>query len=431
MPLVDPDSALAEAEATALAEIIEGRLVTPVYQQVVDLDSWQTVGFEALARGPEGSVLELPARMFAAAHRENRVAELDFVCQAAAIEGAIAAGLGRDVDLFINLEPLSDRADPPDFLLDAAEAAREQLRITVEITERELTARPAELIAMVQRLRERPNWGVALDDVGVESGSVGLIPLIEPDVIKLDMSLLHKPMNRERARTAHAVLAEAERTGTKVLAEGIETEAHLRDARALGAELGQGWFFGRPGPLLAGGGALGNTRRHSRVSPAERPGPETTPFEFLAERRETRRGSKPMLLQMSRALEHEALSQGTETVLISTFQDVRYFGEPTAAWYERLAAELTFVGAIATGLGGEPAPGVRGASIDAGTKLRTEWDVVVLAPHFAAAFASRECPPDPTQPHRMFDHIFTYDRDLVATVANLLVAHIAPRAGGG
>lgn len=427
MSLVDPDSALAEAEAGALDEIIAGRLVTPVYQRVVDLDTWQTVGYEALARGPEGSILELPGRMFAAAHRNRRVAELDFVCQAAAIEGAIAAGLGRDIDLFINLEPLSDRADPPDYARAAASAARERLRVTVEITERELTARPAALIALVERLRERPNWGVALDDVGVEPGSVGLIPLIEPDVIKLDMSLIHKPMNRERARTAHAVLSEAERTGAKVLAEGIETEDHLRDARALGARLGQGWFFGRPGPLDVGSESSGSTRRRSRRSAGERPGRETTPFEYLAERRETRRGSKEMLLQMSRALEHEALAQGTETVLISTFQDVRFFGERTAIWYERLAEELIFVGALATGLGDEPAPGVRGATIADGTKLRSEWDVVVLAPHFAAAFASRECRPDPATGARMFDHIFTYDRELVSTVANLLVAQIAPR----
>ena len=47
----------------------------------------------------------------------------------------------------------------------------------------------------------------------------------------------------------NAINAEAERTGAIVLAEGIETDAHLFRAQAVGAELGQGWLFGRPAPL--------------------------------------------------------------------------------------------------------------------------------------------------------------------------------------
>ena len=430
MPNVDPDSELAHAEAAALAEIVEGRQVRSLYQRIVDLDGGETVGWEALARGPKGSILEFPDRLFGAARREGRVADIDFVCQAAAIEGAIEAGLDRGADLFINVEPQSNLDEPPDFVLRASEAAEDHLRITVEITERELTSRPAELIALVERLRERPNWGVALDDVGIEPGSVGLIPLIEPDVIKLDMSLIHRPLNRDRARTVHAVLAEAERTGAKVLAEGIETEEHLHTARALGARLGQGWYFGRPGPLTSADSVLGDTRRHLRRSPGETPGPDSTPYEYLAERMAPRRGSKRMLLEMSRALEGEAMTQGIETVLISTFQDVSFFTPPTAQLYERLAAELVFVGALAENLGHEPAPRVRGASIAAGAKIRSEWDVVVLAPHFSAAFASRECEPRAGDTDRMFDHIFTYDRDLVSTVANQLVSLIAPRVIG-
>ncbi len=44
--------------------------------------------------------------------------------------------------------------------------------------------------------------------------------------------------------------AQAERTGALILAEGIETEEHHRFAVELGATLGQGWLFGRPGVLL-------------------------------------------------------------------------------------------------------------------------------------------------------------------------------------
>ena len=53
------------------------------------------------------------------------------------------------------------------------------------------------------------------------------------------------------ARVVGAVLAEAERTGATILAEGIESDRHLRVAQAMGATLGQGWYFGKPEPQPA------------------------------------------------------------------------------------------------------------------------------------------------------------------------------------
>ena len=92
--------------------------------------------------------------------------------------------------------------------------------------------------------------GIAIDDVGEDPRSIALMPLLAPDVIKLDMAFVQTPMTRERARVLHAVRAEAERTGAVVLAEGIETAAQAELAKTLGATLGQGWYFGRPTELV-------------------------------------------------------------------------------------------------------------------------------------------------------------------------------------
>jgi EAL domain-containing protein (putative c-di-GMP-specific phosphodiesterase class I) len=51
------------------------------FQAVVDLVSQQPVGFEALARGPEGTELEAPGALFAAAREAGRLDELDWLCQ--------------------------------------------------------------------------------------------------------------------------------------------------------------------------------------------------------------------------------------------------------------------------------------------------------------------------------------------------------------
>jgi len=423
------DNDVSASDLEAFESVVGGRKVRSLYQPVVDLDSREIVGWEALARGPEGSPLEYPDRLFDVANRLGRLSELDFVCQAAAIEGALAAGLDDSSDLFINIEPRNDPADAPEYLREIYAAAWQRLKITVEITERELTSRPADLVSVVDQLRGEPNWGIALDDVGVDPRSVGLIPLVEPDVIKLDMSFMHEPMTRQRARAAHAVLAEAERTGARVLAEGIETEEHLQDALALGAHLGQGWLFARPGELKPELAVSGNTRRSNLPGSAGRPAAETTPYEFLSRHRAPRRGTKPMLLQMSRALEDEALAQGEEAVLISTFQDVSFFTSKTARRYSQIAEKVAFTGALADGLGAEPAHGVRGAGLDSAMKLRSEWDVVMLAPHFAACFASREIEPESESDIRRFDHVITYDRHLVSVVANQLMRQIAPVRG--
>jgi len=415
---------IATTRRAPLEEILHRREIAPVYQPIVDLDTHGVVGWEALARGPEGSPLHLPGPLFGAAASAGRLAELDFCCRAAALEGAVAAGLAGGQELFVNIEPETAGATWPAFLEDAvADARAAGLRVTVEITERAVLASPAALVAQVALYRSR-GWGIALDDVGVDPRSISLMPLLRPDVIKLDMSIVQDAMTRERAQVVHAVVAEAERSGAKVLAEGIETEEHAAFARALGADLGQGWLLGRPGELRPEPVTTGTGR-------VLVPGFEETtdtPFERLSRARPLRRGTKRQLLQMSLALEDEALAQGPSSLLLSTFQDAVHFTRPTRARYAMLAARMAFVGALAYNLGQEPAQGVRGASLDPDEALRGEWDVVVLSPHFAAAFAARDLGDAGADLDRRFEYALTHDRELVAQAAHRLIRRVAPTA---
>jgi EAL domain-containing protein (putative c-di-GMP-specific phosphodiesterase class I) len=115
----------------------------------------------------------------------------------------------------------------------------------LEVTERAIANAPAELLAGVVSARER-GWLIALDDVGVDPASLAFLPIIQPDVVKLDMGLIQDRPDRELGRTMTAVMAHAERTGAVLLAEGIESHQHLDRAVSLGATLGQGYHFGRP-----------------------------------------------------------------------------------------------------------------------------------------------------------------------------------------
>ena len=94
-----------------------------VFQPLIDLDSGDAVGFEALARGPAGSTLESPGALFEAAYGSGRVAELDWVCRAAAFEAAARAGLEPALRLFVNCEPASLGVPCPDDLWPVVDVA--------------------------------------------------------------------------------------------------------------------------------------------------------------------------------------------------------------------------------------------------------------------------------------------------------------------
>jgi EAL domain-containing protein (putative c-di-GMP-specific phosphodiesterase class I) len=98
--------AVAPEVAAELDRIVDTRAVGAVFQPLIDLASGDGVGYEALARGPAGSVLESPAALFEAAYARGRVAELDWACRAAAFDAAAKAALDPSLRLFVNCEPV-------------------------------------------------------------------------------------------------------------------------------------------------------------------------------------------------------------------------------------------------------------------------------------------------------------------------------------
>jgi len=405
-----------------LDRILTGGSLRAVFQPIVELGSGQAVAYEALARGPEGSPLERPDRLFATAAAAGRVVELDWACRIAAVVAALDAGLGRSASLFLNCEPTAIDAPCPPRHAEVWDRAQRELDLVLEITERAVTARPAELFRMVSEHRAAGR-GIALDDLGADVRSLALLPFIEPDVIKLDLSLIQRRPSTDQAAIVTAVAAEQERTGALVLAEGIENEQHLAIARTLGATLGQGWMWGGPGPLPA----VGKTRRVRRVA---RPpiGQGATPFDVVSAQRPVEQASKALLLPISHLLENHALRIGEGAVILSAFQRARHFTPATIKRYESRARSSSLVAAFGVGLGEEPVPGVRGADLPEDDPLAGEWSVVVIAPHFAGALVGRDLGDvDRPDRERRFEFATVYDRGLVLAAARTLLVRIAPR----
>lgn len=395
------------------------RAINPVFQPIVDLATGEVVGYESLARGPQDSPFATPAGLFSSVASTEQLARLDALCQQRALELAEQNGFGAGLALFINVEPAAVGHS-----LDLAHVSPPTgIKVFIELTERALTAHPAALFDLVRTIRSR-GWGIAIDDVGADKRSLALLPLIEPDIIKLDLRLVHDQPTEESARIVAAVNAHAERCDTPIIAEGIETSEQRNLAIALGATLGQGWHLGRP--------AVAHTWDFANTQPARplvtRPKSELdeAPFDIVARSPRLTTSRKPLLLAMTRHLESQAASIGEPGVVLATFQTADRLRPVEQDLYAGIADESSFVGVMAAQLPEVELRQVRQADLGPDDPVRDEWDVVALGPHYAVALIAQDVGLDVPEPQREFRYVLTHDRDTVVRAARSLMKRFAP-----
>lgn len=242
-----------------------------VFQPIHRLEDGVRVGFEALARFPED---RLPAGSSDAGLTDEAGLGFspDVWFRAADIEGlgvelevaAIAAALERlpDVPDGVYMAVNTGPATLVSGQLAAAVESLDLSRVVIELTEHMAIDDYAAVRAAVRDLQERHSvscctkipW-VAADDMG--AGAASLHHLAELGELltfcKLDLSLTTGiDTDRARRALAAALVSMGHELGFRVVAEGIEHQAQLVTLRSLGAHAGQGWLFGRPGPLPTG-----------------------------------------------------------------------------------------------------------------------------------------------------------------------------------
>jgi EAL domain-containing protein (putative c-di-GMP-specific phosphodiesterase class I) len=213
-----------------------------VFQPIVRARSGEIFGYEALLRSNEAS-LPHPGAVLHAAERLERVQELGRAIRGRATE-AIDQQLCPDCVMFINLHP-ADLED--DQLLDATSRLTALAsRVVLEITERASLGGVADLRRRVERLRDL-GFRIAVDDLGAGYAGLTSFVALQPDLVKIDMSLIRgvdgDPTRRRLVRSMTDVCRDM---GILVVAEGIETEAEREVLAELGCDLLQGYLLGRP-----------------------------------------------------------------------------------------------------------------------------------------------------------------------------------------
>jgi len=222
-----------------------------VFQPICELRSRAVVGAEALSRF-EVEPRRPPDQWFAEAASLGRGVELEV----AALRRASALRRLLPAASF-----LSVNASPALLISRSGQDALAELSsggLVVEVTEH---APIEDYDAVAQAVRSLRTLGVrlAVDDVGAGYASLRHILRLDPQVLKLDISLCRGiAEDRARQALAAALISFARGIAAQVIAEGIELEEDLDALVGLGVEHGQGYLLGRPGP--PGGVAAGGAR---------------------------------------------------------------------------------------------------------------------------------------------------------------------------
>ena len=246
-----PDN-VSDAARNAVQEVLMGRLLRPVFQPIVDLRTGRVLGFEGLIRPDPNGPLPDTAQLFAAAAMAGRTVELDVAC----IEQVLGAAraIGPDKLLTLNLSPrtLEVRDFDAGWLLEGLyRNGISPGRVIVELTERDEIDDLARLRQTFRHLREY-GLRLAADDVGAGNSGLRLLSQVQFDIVKLDLSLVQDGVRRTGARSVLQSLRDlALDQHAHVVAEGVETAAHLHVLRELQIGAGQGYLLGRPGASVA------------------------------------------------------------------------------------------------------------------------------------------------------------------------------------
>jgi EAL domain-containing protein (putative c-di-GMP-specific phosphodiesterase class I) len=213
-----------------------------VFQPIASWTMRRVVAYEALVRSSHPA-LGRPDKLIAAAERAGRIPELGRRIRRL-VAGQVAS-LPADVDIYVNVH--ADELLDPELIDRAGALAPHATRVVFEITERaaiEDNGAAADRIAALRALGYR----VAIDDLGAGYASLNTLAELRPDVVKIDMSLVHgvrrDPTRQVLLRSLFQLCAQL---GVSTIAEGIEAADDLRAILAAGGDLCQGYRFARPG----------------------------------------------------------------------------------------------------------------------------------------------------------------------------------------
>lgn len=218
-------------------------------QPIVDIAGGRVQGHESLMRGYERFGFSSPLDLLDAAHRDNDLRTVERQIIGRAIDRYATLSGGMAGTLFVNVDSrlLADFAsDVPWLLARLATAGQVASSLCLELSERFDNSAVPDIEDLIRTLKQA-GFKLAIDDFGTGFSGLKLLCAQPVDYVKIDGYFVRdidtvprkRQVLRQAVQTAHAL-------GSRVIAEGVETEAEFRVCRDLGCDLVQGYFVARP-----------------------------------------------------------------------------------------------------------------------------------------------------------------------------------------
>jgi diguanylate cyclase (GGDEF)-like protein/PAS domain S-box-containing protein len=218
------------------------------YQPKVAVGTGAVDGVEALLRWPTSTVS--PGVFVPMLESIGLIDELgEWILEQALAETSQWNAASRgDFRVAVNVSPLQLRQeDFADRVLAAlARTGCAAANLELEVTESMLMTDPSRAAATLGRLREN-GVSVAIDDFGTGYSSLQVLTRLPVDVLKIDRSFVLDLATNERHRlVVQTTITLARSLGLKTVAEGVETQDHVRILGELGCDAMQGYLIHRP-----------------------------------------------------------------------------------------------------------------------------------------------------------------------------------------
>ena len=246
------------------------------YQPEVDLRSGEIVGVEALLRWQRGERLVMPDEFIPVAEETGLIVPLgawvldEALRQARAWERDEAIAQAPSMSVNLSVRQLAD----PELLARVASAlARHEIdpsRLLLEVTESVILDDVEAGLTVLTQL-ERLGTEIAIDDFGTGYASLSYLRRFPASALKIDRSFVAALDDARTHAIVRTMVELAHALGLTAIAEGIETAEQAAALRALGCDLGQGWWFARPAPAAEVEPLLRRAGRSPRaLAPADR-----------------------------------------------------------------------------------------------------------------------------------------------------------------
>lgn len=230
-----------------MSKVISTKNIRLYGQPIINMATKQIQAWEMLTRGPEGTNLEMPLRLFSVAQQTGHLYELEMIVIEKTFEKITETNCQHLI--FMNCTPLTLGnkrfvSNLKKVLCDFSMI--DPTKIIIEMTEQETVEDMKHLTKNLKELRAL-GFRIALDDTGAGYSSLHSIGEILPEIIKIDRAVIENiHENPVSESMLMGIMLIADKVGSLVVAEGIEKIQEVNVLSQHKVDFVQGYYYARP-----------------------------------------------------------------------------------------------------------------------------------------------------------------------------------------